>query len=541
MRANTWVRPYDIFYTWGHPYDGHIVFAGDINIAPTEVFYMLNTIILSNNIEARSYFSRIANFAELGFDSPFVCQSFAELKNQLDVQHFDLAIVEEGFSGIPFLEIFSTLVDNAPLIEVIAISDSDSPLRERKALALGVCAYLHRPLASASFQMTLENAKSRLSRIKAIASDAYTQNTDSNSVKLYNDLLLKLLLTSPSSVPDIVNLCLSHGLDLLGNFHRVACFSAQSNVDSLALVQDFFIDTLKASYSCEPFAFQNSFAIVISSNTPLSDSIINILRELIAFAERSFETKLAFGISAEFSDLIDSFYAFKSASDMLLSPTVFSPTTKIDSAQLKFAKTFVDSVAKLDPALSLDQFEQAFLQLPTKLSLNLDQQGLALAYLSLVANGLNLSSTSTNLALGSFLSSVSSVVIGSEFRKKLCRFILDLASSYSTDNAKSAMNVAREALDYIKRNFYDPNISIKALSAHFHLTQNYMSALIKKQLGDSFVNILTRLRMEKAKELLLSTRKKVSAIASDVGFVDSHYFSYSFKKYYGMSPLDMRK
>ena len=54
------------------------------------------------------------------------------------------------------------------------------------------------------------------------------------------------------------------------------------------------------------------------------------------------------------------------------------------------------------------------------------------------------------------------------------------------------------------------------------------------------MSLLTEKRMEKAKELLLGSNMKISEICERCGYPDQHYFSYGFKKYYGVSPAKMR-
>ena len=68
-----------------------------------------------------------------------------------------------------------------------------------------------------------------------------------------------------------------------------------------------------------------------------------------------------------------------------------------------------------------------------------------------------------------------------------------------------------------------------------------LSALIKKETGASFVDLLTKKRIETARELVLGSAMKMREIAERCGYSDQHYFSYCFKKYCGMSPNAMRQ
>jgi two-component system response regulator YesN len=64
--------------------------------------------------------------------------------------------------------------------------------------------------------------------------------------------------------------------------------------------------------------------------------------------------------------------------------------------------------------------------------------------------------------------------------------------------------------------------------------------LFKQETGTTFIEYLTSIRMEKARELLCCTAMKASEVAYETGYHDPHYFSYLFKKINGCTPRDFR-
>ena len=79
-------------------------------------------------------------------------------------------------------------------------------------------------------------------------------------------------------------------------------------------------------------------------------------------------------------------------------------------------------------------------------------------------------------------------------------------------------------------------ISLKEVAALLHLNSSYFSRLFKKETGESFIEFVTRIKMEKAKELLDNSTKSVEQIAIEVGFDSKSYFFKTFKQQFGMSP-----
>ena len=73
------------------------------------------------------------------------------------------------------------------------------------------------------------------------------------------------------------------------------------------------------------------------------------------------------------------------------------------------------------------------------------------------------------------------------------------------------------------------------------MSTSYFSSVFKTYTGETFIEALTKKRIEKAKGLLLNTSKKTYEIAQEVGYSDPHYFSATFKKMTGFTPKEYAK
>lgn len=97
-------------------------------------------------------------------------------------------------------------------------------------------------------------------------------------------------------------------------------------------------------------------------------------------------------------------------------------------------------------------------------------------------------------------------------------------------------SVIRDAKEYIRANFSQSDLSLNRIAAHIGVSPSYFSSIFKQETGQSFVEYLTQVRMERACELLKCTSYRTSEIGEQVGYNDSHYFSAAFKKAMGQSP-----
>jgi two-component system, response regulator YesN len=99
---------------------------------------------------------------------------------------------------------------------------------------------------------------------------------------------------------------------------------------------------------------------------------------------------------------------------------------------------------------------------------------------------------------------------------------------------------AAEVQAYIEHNFAQKKLSLEDISRDLFISPGYISHLIKQYVGKTFVDALTELRIEKAKQLLTDSDLKTYEVANAVGFSDPHYFSTTFKKVVGITPSEYR-
>lgn len=97
----------------------------------------------------------------------------------------------------------------------------------------------------------------------------------------------------------------------------------------------------------------------------------------------------------------------------------------------------------------------------------------------------------------------------------------------------------KKAKEYMKAHFHE-NISLKLVSDHLQISETYLSTLFTKEIGESFISYLTRLRIDKAKELLKTTNMTINEISECVGYYNQEHFSRIFKKHESVSPNKFR-
>jgi len=116
----------------------------------------------------------------------------------------------------------------------------------------------------------------------------------------------------------------------------------------------------------------------------------------------------------------------------------------------------------------------------------------------------------------------------------------DVMRQIAAGRKSQARSQLAQAEAYIRERYADPDLSLQEVAQHAYMSMNYFSAMFKQHCGESFIEHLTRLRLEKAKELLASSALKTYEIAERVGYADPQYFSVIFKRNVGCTPREFR-
>ena len=124
------------------------------------------------------------------------------------------------------------------------------------------------------------------------------------------------------------------------------------------------------------------------------------------------------------------------------------------------------------------------------------------------------------------------------YAKKMISQAITLRDQNSGNKNRS---ILKTAVDFIDSHYMEEDISLNTVANVANVSSNHFSALFSQNMGQTFIEYLTTLRMNKAKELLRCTGMRSSEIAGEIGYKDAHYFSYLFKKTQGMTPSDYRK
>ncbi|MFI3214505.1 MAG: response regulator [Eubacteriales bacterium] len=128
-----------------------------------------------------------------------------------------------------------------------------------------------------------------------------------------------------------------------------------------------------------------------------------------------------------------------------------------------------------------------------------------------------------------------------EAQKYLQKTIRKIMNYHEGKKIKQGNKTVLEALEYVNKQIFDPELSLKTVAAQIFTNESYLSRIFKKEMGISLIEYISKRRIDESIQLLNTTDLKVYEIAEKIGFRDSHYFSICFKKQTGVTIKEFKK
>lgn len=127
-----------------------------------------------------------------------------------------------------------------------------------------------------------------------------------------------------------------------------------------------------------------------------------------------------------------------------------------------------------------------------------------------------------------------------DIKKYASQLITQAIAERERENDNRSHTILKKALEHIEERYTDETFSLNDAAAVIDVSPNYFSAIFSQEMGMTFIEYVTKKRMDKAKKLLRQSDMHTAEIAVEVGYKDPHYFSFVFKKTQGCTPRDYR-
>lgn len=128
-----------------------------------------------------------------------------------------------------------------------------------------------------------------------------------------------------------------------------------------------------------------------------------------------------------------------------------------------------------------------------------------------------------------------------EFREKAEVLVSEICRQYAQykDNQNNTLKAG--VLDYVNQHFGESGMGLEIVAGKFGVSANFMSRFFKQETGCSFIQYITMIRMDCAKELLINSDMQIKDIVAQIGYIDVANFVRKFKTYEGVTPGQYRE
>ena len=486
--------------------------------------------------------SRFVPWAQLGFRVAGTASSADRALEFLNRQPVDLVITDVIMPVKTGLDLIEAINERHPSVKTVILSGYSDFNYAQQALRLGALDYLTKPINFSAIRELLSRVREKLE----------AESLQSGK----NDRMRQSLTRSM-----IMNLCNGFPLDesktaAYLDIHCPITAVRFSCIDKQTLSMELASDLLKPLIPCEIVSpAENEILCILEGprNQITISSALESLINLIAVSGIS----LCIGVSEEFSGYQELQLASVQAAKAMRyqkarctsGVTLYS---RMREMYLNLKETSEKKITGLVTTLStpdrrgnlIEEFNADFgtLEADPDFSIATAQRFCTelLVELDAPIRDLMPDDYPRHTFLSEILMDILSLKTAHEIQEHMVVHLQELLEDLmGSDETANAVELIDRVKKYIQEHYAD-NLSLAVLSGVFFVCPAYLSRLFKKKTGINFVDYLTELRVEKAKEFLAIPSMKVYTVAEMVGYENPRYFSRIFKDSTGMSPQDYR-
>lgn len=459
--------------------------------------------------------------------------------------------------GIQFIEEVRKSI--SPSVDVIILSGYDEFTFAQTAMRLNVAEYVLKPVNVSSMRDVLKRAKERLDSDRAKVMDSVQLEAFyKDAIEVYKEKFLVSLITPTRRLDSAVieEKAKTYGVPLSSSLFSVAIIDLPSEKLSSVAVEEVIDEGFEGEDGIIPFQYENQVVIIFTSGMQKSFSPLfskQIYRSLSLLQSRVihyFSKPFNMGIGEIVTDVKALPGSYRSALEALNYTQLYPEQHIISISDVETLesdrpsdpgdlRTELVLAVKFGGKEDTEKAVQAFFRGITETA---SVQNTVISVLSIISEictsyGRNVATLLEGEDLFLELSHANSLSRSESLMTKLA-----IRANEEANGARenSHIQFVEKAKMIIKERYNDPVFGLDQLTDEISVSPAYFSTTFKKETGISFVQYLTSVRLEKAKEMLKNSDAKTYEIAEKSGFSEPNYFSFIFRKNIGMSPSQYR-
>lgn len=469
------------------------------------------------------------------------------------------------------LQLAEELLEQLPETKFIVFSGYDDLEYAHRAIKLDISEYVLKPVNANELIAVLTKLKKQLDdEYESKHNYEMLQKHYQNSIPIIKEMLLCNLMDGKVSDEEFHDKAQLTGITLSSCGYHIALFEMEENenghvqsifrekndVMRMATLKQLICDKITKRFSCHVFFYGNEIAAICNTtkDNTFSELLVDI-NEACNAAKKIYDITLSAGISKRCQHIMMVCSACKEAQialdyQMILGSgkaiyidDVNSDATKSISFQgpdeerllmtirIKTEQEIEEAVHNIfqklyDQLLPLEAYRIYAMEIMTAILKLLETYHIE-------QNAIFPTSFNPYQPLDN--------VDGLEhFQLLLTSVCKKIAKQIRKARIHTSVSIVEQAVEYIQAHYHQMDLTVETISREFHISASYLATLFKREMEESAIVYINNLRLKEALRLLETTNKKSYEIAEQVGYSDANYFSYVFKKKYGVSPNKYR-
>lgn len=540
---------------------------------------MYKLILVDDEEEVRKGILKKIEWQNIGFEVVGEAENGMEAMEIAEKTVPDVVITDIKMPFMDGLKLAEQLSTRYPTVKIIVLTGFDEFEYAQKAIKLSIFDYVLKPVSSKELIDILIKLKHQLDKEIAEKEDISVLIKNYNeSLPIIKEKFMNSLIINNESEDEILKKSANYNIDLKGRGYIVSVISADSkSYDSHINEESGAISTwekgelfkcaildiseeIVSKYKLGIIFFHDEKFVIISVSKEQSkdealEKTITILEEIRQTLEKYLKITVTIGVGTYADNVTFIKNSYKVAlsaldyrlvlgSNRIILIEDIEPQTenKIIFDEYKERELITSIKAGTEDEIN-NVLDKLFNYISSSKASIKDSQVYLMEMLITVLKAAKESNADMenvfggNMNLFMTLDNMKDIDEIKEWMKEICIKTMKYIIKDRQDTSKA---LVRKAKDYVNNSYYESDITINKICNYLHISPTYFSFIFKKETKTTFINYLTDIRMESAKEFLRTTSMKTFEIAEKIGYSEPNYFSYCFKKKFDMSPSEYR-
>lgn len=530
---------------------------------------MYKVLLVDDEILVREAISKKIEWNKLGFDLVGDCENGKDAIKFIENHPVDLVLTDICMPHIDGMELSKYLYEHCPQTSIIIFSGYSDFEYAKQAIQYKVSEYILKPVTAKELTEVLDRLKTKLDGVrqeeqKIDKLQKVYHNYTKNEALIVAKALSRLV-NGTQEVERSIQELKELGIEIQGTaFRAVAadidvysewCEGGSNGLKKESALMSFVVENISseivAAYEAG-IAYRDSdnrVCMLLWTDSPkkFREVVPKMCREIQEQVSAAMSLSISVGIGCYVNSLEDLPRSYEAAADVLKYRYSKGIGMIIDCEEEIKEGNILELEPKLREIASAikggdEEWTMSLLnEIGCWIKARYVSRSKAVSYLNQVLYTIHKSvrETDDSFVLQEALLSKIAEARGIETALKLTvEYAQKGIAAMTKSGQSSAERQANLAIDYMQKNYGDSELGLNQICEYLNISTSRFSSVFKEATGKTFIEVLTNIRMEKAKQLLRQTSLKNYEIAERVGFSDPHYFSIAFKKTTGMTPKE---